>query len=147
MTTMDTPPVYNSGPRTWVLILAAVVIALVAGAGGAGLDHAAFPAKNGAVGARGPAGPQGPIGLTGAPGAAASSSQVSVDTDKLGYCFETQTANDSALDLYYVNDVSLFPPTDDNGVLSCGSGSFVSLTPNLPSGSPATGYDPTTSAP
>ncbi len=126
------------GPSTRKLVIIALSIALLAGGIGALITGAAFPAKDGKVGATGPIGAKGPAGP---PGSAAAVAKVNVDTNKLGYCFNTNAGTDSNGD-YTVTSVSLFPPTvSAGGALSCPVGQFVSLTPNSPQGGAVSNYN------
>ena len=127
---------------TLKLVVIAACIAILAGGFGALIATVGFPAKNGKVGATGPtghAGPQGAQGVVGPSGNAAT-----VDTNKMGYCFSVNYTSNSAAS--WANSVSLSPPTDNNGTLSCTVGQFVSLTPVTPQGYPVPNYAPTQAA-
>jgi hypothetical protein len=126
-------PTNNLTAPRWLLATSACVIALVAGCAGAAMTHLAFPAQRGPVGHTGPAGPTGPAGKAGTDGSSAT-----LDTNKIGYCFSVST---QYKDVTWVDDVQLFAPTSNNGTLSCPVGSFVSLTPTGPDGSPIKNYD------
>jgi len=121
--------------QNWKMFLAVGIVALVAGIVGAGIFRVAFPPAAGPVGVTGPAGPAGPAGNP-APAAI-------VDTNKLGYCYDynTNTSNDGSTTWMTWADISA--PTDNNGTLSCYSGTFVSLTPVMPNGNPVKNYDAT----
>lgn len=125
-------------PSTLRLAMIALLIALIAGGIGASISAALFPATNGKVGIQGPAGHAGPAGPA---GSAASVAKVNVDTNKLGYCFNTNSGTDS-MGNYNITGVSLFPPTvSSGGALSCPVGQFVSLTPNSPQGQAVSNYN------
>jgi hypothetical protein len=137
-------------PSTQKLAAFAAGIALVAGSAGAVVAGLAFPPANGKVG---PAGVTGHAGIAGVPGVAgvagpagSSAAAAIVDTNKLGYCFTTNNSstNDGLTNIYYISSVELFAPTDNNGTLSCGVGSFISLTPESPAGTPVANYNATT---
>ena len=130
----------GSGPQKatprWALAAGAAVIAVVAGAAGAGLTQLAFPAEQGPAGPAGRPGSVGPAGPAGTSGTSAS-----LDTNKVGYCFDaTYQYSDQA---NWVDSVSLFAPTSNNGTLSCTSGTFIPLTPTGPNGAPVKNYDAT----
>lgn len=131
------------GPSTRKLAVIGAGIAVVAGLVGALLSQAIFPAHTGRVGPAGVAGPVGPQGPAGsANNFQAALSKVNVNTSKLGYCFSynTQTSSDGSTS--WMTNATLYPPTDSNGALSCGTGSFISLTPNTPQGPPVVNYNP-----
>lgn len=133
------PP--SAGPSRLLLAVIGVAIALVAGVIGGLVGQTIFPAKNGARGPHGDAGPMGPQG----PAGSAATIQT-LDTNKVGYCFDTSSTYDSNYPINIVTNVSLSPPTDTGGTLSCPSGTFVALTPNGPNGTPVANYNPSGAA-
>jgi len=82
----------------------------------------------------GPSGPAGHVGPEGPSG----SLQV-VDTNKLGYCFQSSYQYND--EVSWIDSAYLVAPTNNGGTLSCPSGSFVSLTPVGPNGQPVKNYD------
>lgn len=145
MTTLLTPTSSESRGATlrstpkWLFALGGIAIALTAGAAGAGLTQLAFTPEAGSVGPAGPTGLAGSIGPVGAPGNNAASQRL--DTNKVGYCFDYSYQYNS--DINWIDSVSLFAPTSNNGTLSCPSGSFISLTPTGPNGLPVKNYSAT----
>jgi hypothetical protein len=119
------------------LLLGVAITALVAGASGAGITLAAFQPHVGPTGPAGPAGPAGTVGPEG-PAGQRGSSQV-IDTNKLGYCFESSYQYNN--DINWIDSVYLSAPTSNGGTLSCTSGSFVPLTPVGPNGQPVKNYE------
>src|ERR1035437_342213 len=94
--------------------VAIVAGALMLGFGGGLASHAAFPAPAGA------AGPSGVVGRAGALRPAAN-----IDLRKIGLCVWTEYAFSGSVG--YVNGVSIFPPTNNGGTLSCPYGTYVNL--------------------
>ena len=119
----------------WKLPAATAAIALAFGFGGGIASHAAFPAQ------RGPRGRPGATGATGATGSAAN-----INLNKIGFCVDTSygsadvTLSDgvSTQNLFYVSNVNIYAPTDNQGTLSCGNGgNYFTLEPVLPNGQPS----------
>jgi hypothetical protein len=129
------PVVVKQAVTPWKFLLGSLAIALVAGFAGGLVSHAAFPTPAGPRGATGAPGKQGPPGAAGAAGTASS-----VTLAKIGFCFTV--SSESGASVYYVNGVTIAPPTDTNGVLSCRTGRYVTLQPELPTGSKAATYTP-----
>lgn len=119
---------------TWKLLAAAAVVALFAGGVGAVIATTLVSTD---AGDRGPAGPAGPAGES-APARV-------VDPNKLGYCVDV--TNNYGGNTAFVQYMSLYAPTSNNGTLSCSSGQFVSLTPTGPNGNAIKNYDATRPAP
>lgn len=71
-------------------------------------------------------GPTGAQGEAGPPGAPAN-----VDLSKIGVCYSAPTYDDNTgtQTFIWVSSVDLYPPTDTAGVLSCGTGTYVTLQP------------------
>lgn len=122
--------------KGWLRMLAVGAIALVGGFAGAAIYYAALPNRGpqGVAGIQGIAGPAGPQGEAGPPGAAST-----VDLSKVGLCYNAPTF--TATGLFNANSVNnwvtsvyIYAPTSTNGVLSCGSGSYVPLQPTSVAG-------------
>jgi hypothetical protein len=116
--------------------IAVAVVAVVCGFAGAALYHTAFPARGpaGVTGPPGPSGAVGPQGEAGPPGQAAS-----VDLSKVGVCYNAPTFTANGMfgansTNEWVTSVYLYAPTDTGGVLSCGSGTYVSFQPTTSTG-------------
>jgi hypothetical protein len=124
-------PVAPKKDRGWLRMLAVGLIALIGGFAGAAVYYAALPnpGPKGAQGIQGAAGPTGPQGEAGPPGTSST-----VDLSKVGLCYSAPTFQ--ATGLFgsgsvnnWVTNVYIYAPSSTNGVLSCGSGSYVPLQP------------------
>jgi hypothetical protein len=112
------------------------VIAILLGFGGGLVSRAIFPAKQGKIGLQGIAGKPGAPGKQGIPGLAGSTGSVAnIDLSKFGYCVNVQYGTSGTVT--YVSGVDISPPVDNDGALSCPSGTYTNLEPVLPNGNPS----------
>ena len=109
------------------------IIAIVLGFGGGLASRALFPAKQGKTGLQGIAGKPGPPGNQGATGPAGSAANL--DLSRFGYCVNIQYGNSGTVS--YVSSVEISDPIDNDGTLSCPSGTYTNLEPVLPNGNPS----------
>lgn len=126
--TSDTPAA-ATGARTprWLLALAAVMIAIVAGFAGSALTYVAFQPADGRIGPQGEVGPEGPPGASGPQGPPGAPAKNGTPVGQLGVCFEYTTQYNDVMS--WVDSVSVFSPTRRTGVVSCDYGTFVPVAP------------------
>jgi hypothetical protein len=110
--------------QPWGLVLVVSLLALVLGFVGGIAAHAVFPAEKGSPGLQGPPGK--------------SVSAASLNLGAIGLCVSSDTDTATG-DLYYE---TISDPTDNDGSLSCSSGTFVNLDPLNPNGQSVTRYYP-----
>jgi hypothetical protein len=120
------PPRWPATPRRSGDVLAAIAIGagLVIAAGiGAFASHDIWPAPGGATGPRGSAGARGPSGTS-----PDVSRAIEAALDKAGYCVAvTMTAEFDGNQA--VSSVSVTPPKESAGKLTCPAGGFVPIAP------------------
>ena len=122
-----------SSASRWQLIALTAIIAIVLGFGGGLASRALFPAKQGKIGPQGVAGKPGPPGNQGATGPAGSAANL--DLSRFGYCVNIQYGTSNTVT--YVSSVGISDPIDNDGTLSCPSGTYTNLEPVLPDGNPS----------